>query len=93
MSFILSFSGFFSRFNILDAENKEISSGLAEACVDSAIVKIASDWSYAPIVGGESVPVGANNCNIVSVQISGASEEIIKTQAGMGIMEFHRPKE
>ncbi len=43
ITFAVSFSSFFARFNILDSEYKKVSSGLAEACVDTAILEIAKD--------------------------------------------------
>jgi len=39
----LATKGFLDRFNIIDGENKEISAGLASACVESARIKIARD--------------------------------------------------
>src|SRR3989338_10330515 len=42
----LSLTGFYSRSNILDGELKEASSGFAEACADTALLKIANaDYS------------------------------------------------
>ena len=84
----LGFSGFFARFNILDSESKERSSALAEACVDSAILKISQDINYAPTpafnfitqTGGESIDVDSSKCTIVSVDTSGI-KKAIKTQA------------
>src|SRR4051812_5142422 len=38
----ISLSGFFARFNVLDSESKERSVALAEACVNTAILDIAS---------------------------------------------------
>ncbi len=84
----LGFSGFFARFNVLDSESKERSSALAEACGDSAILKISQDGAYAPSpvfdfttqTGGESVSVDTDSCTIASVDSSG-SQKIIKTQA------------
>jgi hypothetical protein len=72
----VSVSGFFGRFNILDSEYKEISSGLAEACVEIAIIKLANDNSY---VGGEVFPVGAENCEIVSITLN-PPDYTVKTQ-------------
>jgi hypothetical protein len=75
--FVFGFSNFFNRFNVLDTELKEISLGLAEACADTAILKLAEDPNYG---GGETVAVGSNNCKIISVDTSGV-QKIIKTQA------------
>ena len=82
---ILNLLGLFGRFNILDGEFKEKSVGLAEACVDVAIVKIVADPTY---TGNECISVGDacpsngtnNTCTVISVAPSG-SNKIIKTQA------------
>lgn len=42
----LGSSTFFSRFDVLNSEYKRISLGLAEACVNSALGKIGSDYNY-----------------------------------------------
>jgi Tfp pilus assembly protein PilX len=39
---------FRGRFNTLDYENKKISVGLAEACVQTAMLKLAQSESYNP---------------------------------------------
>ena len=79
ISVAISFGGFFSRFSILDNEYKEISNGLAEACANTAILKVAQDWSYATDTP-ETVAVGANSCKILSVQDS-ALQKVILAQA------------
>jgi len=60
----VSFEGFYSRFSVLESEQKEMSSYLAESCVNTAIIKISQDPNY---TGIESVPVGKFECGIVSV--------------------------
>lgn len=72
LMFTLGLSSFFNRFDVLDTENKRVSLGLAEACVNVAMVKIAQDPSYNP--SGECVSVsdtcgpGAKKvCKICSV--------------------------
>lgn len=73
----LSLSSFFTRFTILESEYKEKSSALAEACVDSALVKIALDNAYSP--SNETVQFGNNICLINGVTtISG--QKTIATQ-------------
>ena len=52
----LNQSGFFTRSILVDSENKERSVGLAEACVDVAILRLANDPTYAG--GAPSVNVG-----------------------------------
>jgi len=79
ISVVISFGGFLSRFSILDNEYKEVSSGLAEACANTAILKIAENWSYTSSLP-ETVTWGANNCQIISVQDSG-SQKVIHAQA------------
>ena len=58
-----SFSGFYSRFNILDSEFKEHSLALADLCVDQVLLRLATDSTYA---GGESVLVNASLCTIIA---------------------------
>lgn len=75
----LSFTGFYTRSNILDSELKEKSSALAEACVDTALLKLANDPLYAPPSGGEYIKVDEVSneaCTIKSI-----SGSIIKTKA------------
>jgi hypothetical protein len=61
---ILNLTGFFGRYNIVDSEFKQISTGLAEACVDTAILEVTKGNTPA---ANTVIPVGANNCTIVSV--------------------------
>ncbi|TSC68739.1 MAG: hypothetical protein G01um101456_521 [Parcubacteria group bacterium Gr01-1014_56] len=70
-----SLSGFYSRFNILDAELKERSVALAEACVDHAFLQLARDSNY---IGNEMVLVGAQPCTIGAV--TGSTQKTFKTQ-------------
>ncbi|KKT00618.1 MAG: hypothetical protein UW07_C0021G0006 [Candidatus Nomurabacteria bacterium GW2011_GWF2_43_8] len=61
----LSLTGFYGRFDILDSELKERSSALAEACVDTALLKLANDPNYA---GSETITVsGSDTCNIETI--------------------------
>lgn len=60
----LSLTSFYGRFNILDSELKEKSSALAEACVDTAMLKLVNDSDYS---GNETVSVDADTCEIESV--------------------------
>ena len=68
----LSQTSFFSRAEILDAEYKERSSALAEACVDTALLKLATIPGYNPVnecnsVGDICPNGGPNICSVVSV--------------------------
>lgn len=58
----LSMTGFSGRLNILDSEYKERSLALAEACVDTALLRLAQDAIYAG--GLPSVSVGTDSCDI-----------------------------
>ncbi len=69
----LGFSNFFTRFNILDSEDKEKSSALAEACADTAILNITQGTTPTALT---DVSVGINHCTIVS-----ATSTFIQTQA------------
>ncbi len=77
ITFTLSFTGFFLRFNILDYENKNQSVGLAEACVDTTLFKLSSNPSY---TGNEDISLGTNTCHIGSISNSG-SQFSFKTQS------------
>ena len=80
ISISVSTTSFFSRFNVADIEYKKRSSDLAEACVDSALLKIAQDPSYTPAAGGEIVNVGSDTCKIFTVVTVG-SQITIQTKA------------
>jgi len=70
----LSFSGFFTRFNILDSYNKEASLALAEACGEIAVLKLMQDNTY---LGTELVNIGDNSCYVQP--ISSGSYQISTT--------------
>lgn len=42
----LGLKGFFSRFNVLDSENKAKSAGLANGCIEAARLKLANNTSF-----------------------------------------------
>ena len=73
----LSFSGFFTRYNILDSELKKVSVALAEGCIDQALLKLATNSSFS---FPETVNINENSCQIISVT-SGAYPKTIKTKA------------
>jgi hypothetical protein len=73
----LNLSEFYTRTNILDSELKEKSLALAEACTDTAILKIINNSNYNPT--NEMVNVDADTCVIQSV--SGTIEKTINIQA------------
>src|SRR3989344_7662148 len=72
--FSLSFSGFFTRFNLLDSYNKEASLALANACGDIAVLKFIQDNTY---FGNETLPIGSDSCGVLL--ISPGSYEIKTT--------------
>ncbi len=79
---------FLSRFDVLESENKRVGLGLAEACMNAVMLKLAQDPHYAPPIAGECVNVGdtcgaANAtrvCRICSVS-SGGFPKTITTRA------------
>ena len=56
---VASNTGLLARFNILDAESKEISMQTAVSCIGSALLKVEQDTQYA---GGEILTVGDYLC-------------------------------
>ena len=64
------FLGIYTRFNILDAELKERSASLVDACADTAMTRLAADSTYA---GPETVTVGSDQCKILSSVTSGTN--------------------
>lgn len=58
--------GFLARSEVLDSEYKDRSSALAEACVDTALLKLANDPAYT-VTTPTSVTVGSDTCSIDSV--------------------------
>ncbi len=61
----LSSSSFYGGFNVLDSELKERSSALAEACIDTAILRLANNPSYNPT--DEYISLGGDGCVIESI--------------------------
>ena len=75
--FAVSFSGFFNRFNILDSSLKETANSLAEACAETALVKLAENSNYG---GNENIIIGDEQCAILALETNG-NQKIIKTKA------------
>jgi len=73
----VSVSTYFSRYNSLGSEFKEISLSLAEGCAEKALLNYAEDEFYA---GNESINIGSNQCSILPIEIDG-SNRIFKTTA------------
>ena len=76
-AFTLSMTSFFARSTLLESEYKERSIALAEACVDTALLKRANDSSYS---GSETIPVGTDSCSIFPI-VSVSGQITIKTKA------------
>ncbi len=62
----LGYIGISGRFLLLDIENKKISEGVAEGCVQYAIIKIVNDSAYA--VTDHTEPVGTFFCGVERVE-------------------------
>lgn len=83
--FTLGVSVLFSRFSVLDGEYKRTSLALAEACANTAMLKIAQDVAYTPDAGGECVSVSdicgasgaTHTCRVCSVSRSGGRYTIL----------------
>ena len=65
------FINFYNRTNILNSELKEISTSLADACLDIALLNLLQDSYYS---GNINVPVGENSCYIGPVTVNGAQK-------------------
>jgi len=66
----LGMTSFFGRVNIFDAESKERSLGLAEACVDKAISSLALDFTPLNNVEINVGPSSDDKCTIVSTELN-----------------------
>jgi len=73
--FVLSTAGFFLRFNVFDSESKKASLGLAEACMQTAMLNLAQGSLTVP----QTVSVGAQSCKICDK--SGTGIITLKTRA------------
>lgn len=84
ITFTVSFSSFFARFNILDSEFKKVSTGLAEACAETAILELARGNTPADdtcVNVGDPCPSGPKVCKICHVENLGSNQYDIKTRA------------
>ncbi|OGI68549.1 hypothetical protein A2738_01570 [Candidatus Nomurabacteria bacterium RIFCSPHIGHO2_01_FULL_42_15] len=68
----LSLTGFYDRSNILDGELKQASSGFAEACVDTALLQVASNSG----ITNDSIDVDGVSGNDCTYSISGGGTNI-----------------
>lgn len=76
----LSLTGYYTRVGILAGEFKERSLALAEACGDTAMLKLANNPSYSPTNEVITVGTSGDTCTVLSVQPSGTQATIL-TQA------------
>jgi len=71
---LIATSSFFTRFNVLDYENKKVSASLAEACAEIALVNLAKDPTVYPgsiPAAGQQITVDTGKtCKICSVTAS-----------------------
>jgi hypothetical protein len=74
---LLSYSGWNSRYNILNSEYKERSTAVAEACVDHAFLELINNADY---TGNATTSVAGNECYISAVTALG-SQRIFTTRA------------
>lgn len=75
--FTLSFKGFNTRFNFLDAEHKKQSLNFAEACVNTAVLKII-EFGVSYI--GETITFGDEEC---AVTVTGVGPFIIQAKSSV----------
>lgn len=80
---LIAQSSFFTRFNVLDYENKKVSASLAEACVETALVNLAKDINYQPTnAAGDIVNVDSTKtCKICNPIIDSGTDKVIVTRA------------
>lgn len=77
--FTATTSTFFARFDALDTEYKRIAVGLAESCVNQALLRLAQDYDYDPT--DEIISIGGDTCRIKSItpHAPRSSESILVT--------------
>ncbi len=82
LMYVTGASSFYARFDALNSEYKRISVGLSEACSNAALLKIAQNYNYIPSVGGEVVPVGTDECRILSVAYTNPVLDTLGNETG-----------
>lgn len=62
----VSFEGYFSRYSVLESEQKEMSDYLAESCFNRAVLELAQDEDFdeSPAV---EITIGESSCTIVDI--------------------------
>lgn len=70
-----SFTGFYGRFNVLDAELKSRSAAAADACADMALLKLAQNIEPSGVL---SPALNAlDECRVSAVTVSGAEKRFV----------------
>lgn len=75
--FTVSFAGFSTRQNINSAYSKNSSYDHSSSCANIALRKALEDKDY---VGGETIPLGTYQCQILLVETNG-TQKTVKTKA------------
>lgn len=90
VTYTVSTTSFFARFDALDGERKRVSLALADGCVVMAAARLADDDEYEPAPGGECVSLGGEcgelrtlrTCKICAVaQADEADERTVVVRA------------
>jgi len=87
---VVSISSFYTRFNVLDYENKKVSVGLAESCATIAMVNLAKDATtfkntVNASASGYPVTVGSNSCKICTIVGTGTGPYTVLSRGAYGI--------
>ncbi len=70
-------SSIFTRFNVLDLNNKQASYFIARSCLNRALLSLADNGNYA---GNETINISSYQCIILAVETSGQNT-IIKSRS------------
>jgi len=68
MVLTVSTSSFYARKGALEGENKRESLGLAESCMNIALLRLAENALYRPALDDDAVQIGDGDCVIDSVE-------------------------
>ncbi|OGG62936.1 hypothetical protein A3I46_03020 [Candidatus Kaiserbacteria bacterium RIFCSPLOWO2_02_FULL_54_13] len=72
------FTGWNSRFSVFDSESKDRSAALADACLDTVLLRLAYDATYE---GGETILLGDDSCEILAAQNPFGNPRVFPIQA------------
>jgi cytoskeletal protein RodZ len=61
----VGYRGIVGRYQLLDLENKQASQALAESCVGVAMIEVSNSAAFSAT--NVTVPVGDENCTLISV--------------------------